>query len=49
MEKKNVFLGFVLMGLLVVLATGNGLKDSVAAARGICVPETLVTTVDDIL
>ncbi|MCK4535794.1 MAG: threonine synthase [Desulfuromonadales bacterium] len=34
---------------IVVLATGNGLKDSEAARRGINVPATLITSIDDIL
>jgi len=32
-----------------VLTTGNGLKDSVSAALGIHVPDTLINSVDDIL
>ena len=32
----------------VILCTGNGLKDSAAASRGIRVPEALITTIDDI-
>ncbi len=35
--------------LIVVLATGNGLKDSTSAILGIEVPETLIHTIDDIL
>ncbi|MFH1152977.1 MAG: pyridoxal-phosphate dependent enzyme [Pseudomonadota bacterium] len=35
-------------GVTVVLTTGNGLKDSAAAARGIAIPETLIQSVDDI-
>ncbi len=35
--------------VIVILATGNGLKDSAAAARGIAVPERLVRSLDDIL
>ncbi len=35
--------------IIVVLATGNGLKDSTAATLGIHVPETLIDSVDDIL
>lgn len=34
--------------LTVVLCTGNGLKDSAAATRGVQVPDTLITTIDDI-
>lgn len=34
--------------LVVILATGNGLKDSASATRGIKIPETLITTIDDI-
>lgn len=33
----------------VILATGNGLKDSMAAQRGIHVPERLISSVNDIL
>jgi len=35
--------------VIVVLATGNGLKDSASAALGIHIPETLIGSVDDIL
>lgn len=35
--------------LVVVLTTGNGLKDSTSAMLGIQVPKTLIDTVDDIL
>ncbi|NNK95040.1 MAG: threonine synthase [Desulfobacterales bacterium] len=35
--------------LVVVLTTGNGLKDSTSATLGIQVPKTLIDTVDDIL
>lgn len=35
--------------LTVILSTGNGLKDSASATLGIHVPETLITSVDDIL
>lgn len=35
--------------LVVVLTTGNGLKDSASATLGIHVPETLIDSVDDIL
>ncbi|MCD4722923.1 MAG: threonine synthase [Desulfobacula sp.] len=35
--------------LIVVLTTGNGLKDSVSASLGIRVPDTLIHSVDDIL
>jgi len=35
--------------LVVVLTTGNGLKDSKSATLGIQVPETLIDSVDDIL
>ncbi len=34
---------------IVILATGNGLKDSVAAQLGISMPDTLITSVNDIL
>lgn len=34
--------------LVVILSTGNGLKDIAAATSGILVPETLITSVDDI-
>jgi threonine synthase len=34
---------------IVILATGNGLKDSEAAKRGIRVPATLISSIDDIL
>ncbi len=34
---------------IVILTTGNGLKDSVSAQLGISMPETLITSVDDIL
>ena len=34
---------------VVVLATGNGLKDSVTAQRGIEIPERLISSVNDIL
>ena len=34
---------------IVVLATGNGLKDSETAMQGIHVPETLITSIDDII
>lgn len=34
--------------LVVVLTTGNGLKDSSSAARGIAVPEQLIDTIEDI-
>ena len=34
---------------IVILATGNGLKDSAAAQLGISMPETLITSVNDIL
>jgi threonine synthase len=34
---------------IVVLATGNGLKDSASASRGIEVPQQLIETIDDIL
>ena len=34
--------------VVVILTTGNGLKDSTAASRGITVPETLITSLDDI-
>lgn len=34
---------------VVVLATGNGLKDCAAAQRGITMPERLITSVNDIL
>jgi threonine synthase len=34
---------------IVILATGNGLKDSEAAKRGIQVPATLISSIDDIL
>lgn len=34
---------------IVVLATGNGLKDSETAKQGIHVPETLITSIDDII
>lgn len=33
----------------VILATGNGLKDSASAALGIQVPDTLITSIDEIL
>ncbi len=39
-EKDNV---------VVILATGNGLKDSTSATKGIEVPETLVTALSEIL
>jgi threonine synthase len=35
--------------VIVVLATGNGLKDSASAALGIHIPDTLTDSVDDIL
>ncbi len=34
---------------IVILATGNGLKDSTSAQLGINMPETLITSLDDIL
>jgi threonine synthase len=34
---------------VVILATGNGLKDSATAARGITVPERLIRSLDDIV
>lgn len=34
---------------IVVLATGNGLKDTASASLGITMPETLIHSVDDIL
>jgi len=34
---------------IVVLTTGNGLKDIASASLGICLPETLISSVDDIL
>ncbi len=34
---------------IVILATGNGLKDSTSAQLGITIPDTLITSVDDIL
>jgi threonine synthase len=34
---------------IVVLTTGSGLKDTVTAQTGISVPETFITSVDDIL
>lgn len=35
--------------VIVILSTGNGLKDSASATLGIQVPETLITSMDDIL
>ena len=35
--------------LVVILATGNGLKDSASAALGIHMPETMISTIDEIL
>jgi threonine synthase len=35
--------------LIVVLTTGNGLKDSASASLGISVPQTLIHSIDDIL
>jgi len=35
--------------VVVVLTTGNGLKDSASATLGIHIPETLINSVDDIL
>lgn len=35
--------------LVVVLTTGNGLKDSTSAALGIQIPKTLIDTIEDIL
>jgi len=35
--------------VIVILATGNGLKDSTSATLGIQVPETLIDSIDDIL
>jgi len=35
--------------LVVVLTTGNGLKDSASAGRGVEVPDTLISSIDDIL
>ena len=35
--------------LIVVLTTGNGLKDSASASLGIEMPQTLIHSVDDIL
>jgi threonine synthase len=35
--------------LAVVLTTGNGLKDTTSAGRGIKVPENLISSIDDIL
>ncbi len=35
--------------VVVILTTGNGLKDSGSAARGVQMPETLVASIDDIL
>ncbi len=35
--------------VVVILTTGNGLKDSAAAAKGIHVPEILINSIDDIL
>jgi threonine synthase len=35
--------------VVVVLTTGNGLKDSTSATLGIHIPETLINSVDDIL
>ena len=34
--------------VIVILATGNGLKDSAAALRGISMPERVITSLDDI-
>ena len=34
---------------IVVLTTGNGLKDSASATLGITVPETLIDSINDIL
>ena len=34
--------------VIVILTTGNGLKDSVSAALGIHVPETLIDSIEDI-
>ena len=35
--------------VIVILSTGNGLKDSASATLGIDVPEALIDSVDDIL
>jgi threonine synthase len=35
--------------VVVVLTTGNGLKDTASAALGVDIPETLIDTVEDIL
>ena len=35
--------------LIVVLTTGNGLKDSASASLGISVSQTLIHSIDDIL
>ena len=35
--------------VIVILATGNGLKDSAAAARGIAMPERIIRSLDDIV
>jgi len=35
--------------VIVILATGNGLKDSASATLGIHVPETLIDSVDDLI
>jgi len=38
-----------LNALIVVLTTGNGLKDSASASLGISMPQTLIHSIDDIL
>ena len=35
--------------VVVILATGNGLKDSASASRGISVPERVIQSLDDII
>ena len=35
-------------GVVVILATGNGLKDAASAARGVTVPERVIRSLDDI-